>query len=388
MRAYDEHKLTNTVLIEETDTFLNANFITQEQSDCIKKNLPVFKSQTNLLLRLAFFVLGSLLYTSICGTISIIGMQIGESYFRFCFYLFAIIGWGATEFLAKENYRNYGVDDAFILGSILNLAIAIGINSETFELLIAFIVSIYSFFLYKRLIHTLSLLVFCLATTATIFYALLEIGTIGKTILPFVTLIFAVVCYFFTKRKLTQLDELYYYKGLVIANSFYLILAYLSCNYFVVRELSSELLGINLKPNQDIPFALFFYFFTITVPIVYTMTALKTKDRYLLWIGALCIGFSIFTIRYYHSILPVEVAMTLGGILLFTIAYFSIQKLKNKTSGITFQEDKLTQKNNLINTEALLVTAAFGIKPETKIEDSPMKFGGGDFSGGGASGSF
>lgn len=388
MRAYDEHKLTNTVLIEETDTFLNANFITQEQSDCIKKNLPVFKSQTNLLLRLAFFVLGSLLYTSICGTISIIGMQIGESYFRFCFYLFAIIGWGATEFLAKENYRNYGVDDAFILGSILNLAIAIGINSETFELLIAFIVSIYSFFLYKRLIHTLSLLVFCLATTATIFYALLEIGTIGKTILPFVTLIFAVVCYFFTKRKLTQLDELYYYKGLVIANSFYLILAYLSCNYFVVRELSSELLGINLKPNQDIPFALFFYFFTITVPIVYTMTALKTKERYLLWIGALCIGFSIFTIRYYHSILPVEVAMTLGGILLFTIAYFSIQKLKNKTSGITFQEDKLTQKNNLINTEALLVTAAFGIKPETKIEDSPMKFGGGDFSGGGASGNF
>ena len=125
MRAYDENKLTNIVLLEETDTFLNAGFITQEQADCIKNNLPVFKSQNNLLLRLAFFILGSLLYASICGTISIIGMQIGESYFHFCFYLFSIIGWTATEFLAQENYKNYGVDEAFILGSILNLAIAI-----------------------------------------------------------------------------------------------------------------------------------------------------------------------------------------------------------------------------------------------------------------------
>ena len=44
MRAYDENKLTNIVLLEETDTFLNAGFITQEQADCIKNNLPVFKS--------------------------------------------------------------------------------------------------------------------------------------------------------------------------------------------------------------------------------------------------------------------------------------------------------------------------------------------------------
>lgn len=388
MRAYDENKLTNIVLIEETAAFLNADFITQEQAHSIKNNLPVFKAQNNLLLRSAFFILGSLLYASICGTISIIGAQSGESYFHFCFYIFAIIGWAGAEFLAQENYKNYGVDDAFILGSILNLAIAIGINSESFELLIAFFVSISSLLMYKRFIHNISLLVFCLATTATLFYALLEIGTIGKTILPFATLIFSVVCYSFTKRKLTQLKELYYHKGLVIANSFYLILAYLSCNYFVVRELSSELLGINLKPNQDIPFALFFYFFTITVPIVYVMTALKTKDRYLLWIGALCIGFSIFTIRYYHSILPVEVAMTLGGILLFTISYFSIQKLKDKTSGITFELDRLTQKKDLKSTEALVAVTAFGIKPETKIEESPMKFGGGDYSGGGASGSF
>ena len=70
------------------------------------------------------------------------------------------------------------------------------------------------------------------------------------------------------------------------------------------------------------------------------------------------------------------------------ISYFSIQKLKDKTSGITFELDRLTQNKDFKSTEALVAVTAFGIKPETKIEESPMKFGGGYYSGGGASGSF
>lgn len=388
MRAYDENKLTNIVLLEETDTFLNAGFITQEQAECIKNNLPVFKSQNNLLLRLAFFILGSFLYASICGTISIIGMQIGESYFQFCFYIFAIIGWAGTEFLARENYKNYGIDDAFILGSLLNLGIAIGINSDQFEVIISILLAIASFLLYKRFMHNISLLIFCLATSATFFYTLLELGTIGKTILPFATLLLGTTFYFFTKRKLTRLEIIFYHKGLILANSFCLFLIYLSCNYFVVRELSSALLGTQVETNQDIPFSLFFYTFTVSIPIIYLILALKTKDRILLWIAVLCVALSIFTIRYYYSLFPIEIAITLGGFLLFIIAYFSIQKLKNKTSGITFEVDKLTHKKDLINAEALVAVATFGIKPETKIEESPIKFGGGDYSGGGASGNF
>lgn len=192
----------------------------------------------------------------------------------------------------------------------------------------------------------------------------------------------------FTKRKLAHLQHLFYHKGLVLANSFCLILVYLSCNYLVVRELSSQLLGVYLEPDQDIPFAFFFYFFTIAIPVLYLVLALKTKDKILLWIGVFCVAFSIFTIRYYHSLLPIEIAITLGGILLFSIASFSIKKLKDKTSGITFELDRLTQKKDHKSTEALVAVTAFGIKPETKIEESPMKFGGGDYSGGGASGSF
>ncbi|MNE73941.1 hypothetical protein D3C80_1699810 [compost metagenome] len=107
----------------------------------------------------------------------------------------------------------------------------------------------------------------------------------------------------------------------------------------------------------------------------------------MLWLSFLAIAFSIYTVRFYHSVLPIEVALTLGGVVLFAIAYFSIRKLKEKESGLTFKPDRINHSDSLLNAEALVVASAFGMKPEVKT-DSPMEFGGGGFSGGGSDGSF
>ncbi len=194
--------------------------------------------------------------------------------------------------------------------------------------------------------------------------------------------------YFFTKRMLHKLTVNYYYKGLLLANSFCLVLFYLSCNYLVVRELSVALLDNEVLPGQDIPFAIFFYAFTFIVPAVYLVQALKTKDRIMLWISFLAIGFSIYTVRFYYSVLPIEVALTLGGLVLFAIAYFSIKKLKDNEVGLTFKPDRINNSNAILNAEALIVASTFGMKPEAKVPDSPMDFGGGGFSGGGSEGTF
>jgi len=215
-----------------------------------------------------------------------------------------------------------------------------------------------------------------------------EFGAIGKAILPFTTMLFAAGFYFLTKNLINKLTESYHYKGLLWANTFCLILFYLSCNYLVVRELSAELLGNEVLPGQDIPFSYFFYAFTFIVPAIYFVQAIRAKDRIMLWISFLAIAFSIYTIRFYYSVLPIEVALTLGGMVLFTIAYFSIRKLKNNEVGVTFKPDRINNSNALLNAEALIVASTFGLKPEAKITESPMEFGGGGFSGGGSDGSF
>jgi hypothetical protein len=201
-------------------------------------------------------------------------------------------------------------------------------------------------------------------------------------------MLFSALFYFATKRINNKLKKKYYYDGLLLANSFCLVIFYLSCNYLVVRELSAEFLGNELLSGEDISFSYFFYAFTFVVPVIYLFQALKTKDRIMLWTSFLAIGFSIYTIRFYHSVLPVEIALTLGGIVLFAIAYFSIKKLKHNDTGLTFKPDRIDNSNAILNAEALITATTFGLKPEVKIEKSPMEFGGGGFSGGGAGESF
>ena len=388
MIAHDKQLLNDLVLLEEANSLQNAGFISKEQKDLIKKQLPDFKNQKNILVRLGFFLLGSFLYGSICGAISIVGMVGDEFYFKICCYIFAGVGFAGAELLANQKYYGHGLDDAFILGAILNVGFAIGITTDGYELIIAIFMAIAAFVMYRRYLHLPSLLVFCLASSAILFYGLFELGEIGKTILPFVAMLVAAGFYFVSKKSIKNLTEIYYYKGLLLANSFCLILFYLSCNYLVVRELSVMLLGNEVLPGKDIPFAYFFYAFTIIVPIVYLVQALKTKDRIMLWISFLAIAFSIYTIRFYHSVLPIEVALTLGGVVLFAIAYFSIKKLKEKESGLTFKPDRINNSHAVLNAEALIVASAFGMKPEVKPESSPMEFGGGGYSGGGSEGNF
>ena len=388
MIAHDKQLLQDLALLDEANSLQNAGFISKEQKDLIKKQLPDFKRHKNILVRLGFFLLGSFLYGSICGAISIVGMAGEQYYFQICCYIFAAVGFAAAEFLASQKFYGHGLDDAFILGSILNIGLAIGISTDGYELIIAVFMAIAAFVMYRRYLHLPSLLVFCVAFAAVLFYGLFEFGPIGKTILPFVAMLFAAGFYFFTKKTMERLTESYYYNGLLLANSFCLILFYLSCNYLVVRELSVMLLGNEILPGTDIPFAYFFYGFTLIVPILYLIQALKTKDRIMLWISFLAIAFSIYTIRFYYSVLPIEVALTFGGLVLFAIAYFSIKNLKEKESGLTFKPDRINNSNNLLNAEALIVASAFGMKPQVKPESSPMEFGGGGFSGGGSDGSF
>lgn len=388
MIVYDKEILDNEILVDEAASLCNGGFISKEQKKFIKKELPVFKSQDNALVRSGFFLLGSFLYSSICGAISVVGMNAENAYFDICCYIFAAVGFVGSELLAKQNFRNHGLDDTFILGTILNVGFAIGISTEANRSVIAFFIATTAIFMFVRYLHLISMLVFCVTITAFLFFQMFEFGEIAKAILPFVAMIFAGFFYFLTRKLIDKLTESYYYNGLLLANSFCLVLFYLSCNYLVVRELSAELLGTEVKPGTDIPFAFFFYAFTFIVPIMYLVQALRTKDRIMLWISFLAIGFSIYTIRFYYAVLPIEVALTLGGLVLFAIAYFSIRKLKEQESGLTFKPDRINHSDAILNAEALIVASTFGMKPEVKPQDSPMEFAGGGFSGGGSGGSF
>lgn len=387
MIVYDKTDLDNTFILNEAQNLKNSGFITNEQLIIIKKDVKRLKTNTNLLIRFGFFLLGCFMYTSASAMFSLTIFSLIPDNQKILFYLISLIGFGGLEILSRDKQYGYGLDDAFLLGFILMLAVSVGATSDGNELLIACIITIASIFTYLRYLHLSSALIASLALTATIAYTAFELGAIGKTLLPFIIMLFAAVFYFISRNSLEKLKIAYYYNGILLINNYTLILFYLAGNYLVVRELSVILLGNEIPKGQDIPFAAFFYAFTFIVPIAYILYALKKRNRIMLWIGFLALGFSIYTIRYYYTVLPIEIALTLGGILLFAFSYFVIKRIKENETGISFKTDRFSNSDLLSNAEVLITATQLGIKP-TAIDESKMKFGGGDFSGGGSSGSF
>lgn len=386
MTAVNKQLLENMLLLKEAKKLQKMGFISNDQFDLAKKELPVPSSQYNLLFRIGFFILGSMLYSSISGVITLFTATLTQDNFEIIILFFAIIGIIISEFLAKRNYYRFGLDDAFILGfqaSFLGF-----IWSETDNIFSVFIVMFFLGVLCAvRYVNSLSILISCIGITGAIAYSVLEYHTVDRLFLPFILFFLAVGIYFIFLR-LNKIPKFNIYKNVfLILQIFSLVLGYFSMNYLVVRELSEKLMNIIVSPGNDIPFSFLFYVFTFLIPLLFLIYSLKTKNRIVLYIGFLTLAFSFFTIRYYYALVPAEIALIIGGFLVFLLAYFCIKKLKNKDFGITFKPDRAFHGQNQSNSEALLSNSQINLKPKIPIHQN-MPFGGGGFSGGGATGGF
>ncbi len=135
---------------------------------------------------------------------------------------------------------------------------------------------------------------------------------------------------------------------------------------------------------SSVPFAWFFYAFTFLVPLTYLILALRRRDRPMLWLGMLTTLLAVLTYKFYYSVAPVGVTLTLSGSLLILFAYFSIRYLKTPQAAtryrLTYQEGE--DEDGPLNAEALLIAQTFG---KSSPQPAPgLEFGGGDFGGGGA----
>lgn len=390
MIAFDKTLLDNTFLVEEAIKLETSGFINSAELKNITSTTKTLKTHSNLLIRLCLFILGCFLYSSVCGSVSLFGLSILDSQWGILIFLFTLVGILGQEFICvkSSNFFGYGIDDAAILGAISCLAFFITELTDSNYLAISFVITVFSTLFYLRYLHIPSIIIAFIAFIATVFFSLMDYCQFGKEIMPFCLFMIGIIGYFSFKKVQKNSTTPYYNMGLKAVKSLSLLLIYFAVNYYVVRELSMLLSEEIALEAKEIPMAWLFYGFTFIIPACYLYFSIKLKDKMMLWIGLVCAAFTIFTIRFYHHLLPTEIALTLGGILLFAIAYFLIRKLKNKESGLTFLPDRFESSNSLLTFETIASASQFGIKPELKTPDSPMEFGGGGFSGGGAGESF
>jgi hypothetical protein len=170
MIVYDKTLLDNVYLDEEANKLKESGFISTEKYKTFSSQLLKLKSQNNIFIRIGFFILGCMLYSSMCGFISLMLLASNGNEYIYFIYFFAIIGFGGKEFMSREmNFFGFGLDDAFILGAIATLLTAVGLSFEQNYnpnyLIIIIVMAIASSIAYLRYLNLSLALLACIGIT-------------------------------------------------------------------------------------------------------------------------------------------------------------------------------------------------------------------------------
>lgn len=230
-----------------------------------------------------------------------------------------------------------------------------------------------------------------LATTAAFVPVLLLVVLIGLEapflllLLPFLVMgvgASALILQQYLTRRLSRSHLADYYATcLLILKVLGLAVLYLGGNYLIIREGYAALQ--DLQVSAQVPLTFVFYILTALTPLLYISAGLRRADRTILLMGALTLAFSLYTLRYYHSLLPPETAAVAAGAMLTIAAGGLLRWLRPARFGFTAlpnDEPRHFDLENLIQAQTTQVPTA---APPIGFE-----FGGGQSGGGGATGAF
>ncbi len=380
MKAYIENWVENLKFKSKLESWFKSSLLNQEELDLGNNYFKedFYKPNWFILIGLFIFTNIAILFTTttFLAMVGIFDSEIGLSIALLIVSIGSFVG---LEYFIKirKLYRS-GIDNALLYLALgfLYFSILIFFDfsiSVYYFPLILFVICIPAFIRYSDPLISVTLF-FSFFTFVFLFASSFPLG---KTILPFLLMSFSILVYFISKRTLISL---YYIDALQIIETLSFIVFYLAGNYLVVREANAIL--NNNSPSIEIPFGVLFWVFTFTIPFIYIFIGIQKKDRKAIIVGLLTFVFSIFTFRYYFSVLRLEWAFVLGGLFLISFSLLALKYLKISRFNLSIEYFEATKFSKL---ESILAAQAF--QSNTSSDDN-LKMGGGDFGGSGSEQSY
>ncbi|MCF2444166.1 hypothetical protein L0657_09375 [Dyadobacter sp. CY345] len=374
-KGYNESWVQNLFIQSTARSWSKNNLLTDGQIDQVEATYPESFYRPGIFVKIGLFLFTIFGGSFFAGFLSLFFFEsAGNKTFAILCLISAVCYYFVLEFLIKERKLFHsGIDNALLY--MANLAVI------TFLLVLFEGLEFWQYCLFVLLVNGITSLryadlftVFITITSVFVLFASFLIKfPIGKSLLPFAIMILSAAVYLLNKK----IESLYYQECQKLIKIVVLITFYLGGNYYIVRQGNALLADLATNNAPEIPFAIVFYIFTAAIPLFYCLKGLKSKDRIFLVVGLLAVAFSCFTFRYYFDMLAIEIILCIAGSVLILFSLLIIHYLKTPRFGIS---DDVSEKRKLANLEALLIANQFGQAPEA---DS-VKFGGGNFGGGGA----
>jgi len=389
MIAYNHTTLDNLLINEEATFALHHKLISKEEADAIEKAYPVNLYMPNLFMRIGLLLLTAVIVLMAFGLFCLLMLSSSEKGFGVLTLVFSLLIYAVLEFIIyeKKHYRS-GIDDALLwlcMGFMVSAVNLLG-DSVSFlsQSVLVFILA--SYFLLRFGNALMGGLAF-LSFLVIVFYSVIRLGDMAKNAMPFLLMAISFFVYWLMRQNKNDNRARYYKTCCSLIEILALITLYAAGNYFVVREVSNSMFDLYLKEGESIPGGWFFWITTIGLPVVYIFSGIQKKDVILLRTGLLFVAAIVFTIRIYYHVAPLEITMTIGGIIMIIIAYAITKYLSTPKHGFTHAEPNDPQLAGLLQLESLVVTQTFHQTAATE-SGKHTEFGGGSTGGGGATGNY
>ena len=369
MTAYYKNSLENLYHHKQIDEATAMEYISKEQGNTIKDKLPINLYTPNLFVKIG---LGVLTYFIIIGSTGLLYLMLSISRFYNLFFVFCgMVSYVFLEIMAtKKKHYNSGVDNLLMIASVAFISSGLAVDNHS-DTLLSLIVLCLSIWMTIRFADRFAA---CSAVMALLAFLYFILSSLFFAITPFFLIISAGIIYYFANKK-SKLSTNFVYKPLVKIIAIIALLCFYVCgNYFIINEMSD---GIQLPTYVSAVF----WLWTMIIPILYLVKGIISKDLIFIRSGVLLIAASVITFKYYHTIMPVEQALLIAGIVLTLGSYILIQKLKKAKWGFIYNEANVTA-NKYENLEGIIIGETFGHQQQTPEPDT--KFGGGSFGGSGA----
>jgi len=386
MIAYSPTAIHNLFVREQAAEALGQQCLPQAEYEAILTRFPVIFYSPNLFIRIGLLILTLVISLFSFGIGVLLFKASSDTFLAGLAIFFALLAFAALEYMVKNNkHFRSGVDDALLWGAAGALFGGISYITKPDDLsncILIFMIALYSTF---RFADRLMSFVAFIALMGVVFFASIKLGDSVKTFLPFLIMGVTALVYFVVKRLKSFTDNHLYQQCLKIIPIASMMGFYAGGNYFIVREFSNELFNLHLAAGASIPFGWLFWALTLIIPVIYLGRGIQQRNGVEIRVGLLLMAAIVFTVRYYHAILAIEVWMSLGGVVLILTAFGLTRYLKSPKHGFTNIEFGSADAVANSQIESLIISSTFNSQP---ANIGGTKFGGGDFGGGGSSGEF
>jgi hypothetical protein len=389
MIIYNRNWLINKDIQKQIISAFKQGLITKEEKEVALLNYPVGFYSPNYFIRIGLGILTFIVTFFALGFFGLLGASFSENMSALLLFN-GVICYVGLKFMVRKNYHFCsGVDDMLLYMSTIfilsGLCYNASFNSRFSESIIAFLCFAVTLLASLRFIDRLTTVAAYIAFFVFVFYSYLQLGAIAKATMPFVVMIVSAVFYFAIIALKKNQKWIHYYNCLSVVKILSLITFYASGNYYVIRELSNSMFKLHLKASDSITLGWFFWLWTIAIPVLYFVKGIAKKERDFMHIGILLFATSIATIRFYHQILPIEIALLLAGSILIAIGYGLMKYLETPKNNFTTQ--LLNDNENFANIEALIAVSVTSSTANGTTQNA-TEFGGGSAGGAGATGNY